>query len=162
LNDGGSGAFVSPDGLLMTNQHVAGGQLQKVSTHERDYVKNGFYASTRAAEIRCPDLEVNVLVSFENVTGRVQSAVQDGATPTEATEQRRGATAAIEKESTATTGSGSYSRRKNRLAFLAVTTTTSPIRDTISTSLFSAYTRTMNRFTPTTSSGRITALKRVS
>jgi hypothetical protein len=104
LNDGGSGAFVSPDGLLMTNQHVAGGQLQKVSTHERDYVKNGFYASTRAAEIRCPDLEVNVLVSFENVTGRVQSAVQDGATPTEATEQRRGATAAIEKESTATTG----------------------------------------------------------
>ena len=63
LNDGGSGSFVSPDGLLMTNQHVAGGQLLKVSTRERDYVKNGFYATTRAAEIKCPDLEVNVLMS---------------------------------------------------------------------------------------------------
>src|ERR1700758_4514264 len=77
LNDGGSGSFVSPDGLLMTNQHVAGGQLQKVSTREHDYVKNGFYAATREAEIKCPDLEVNVLVSYENVTDRILSAVQD-------------------------------------------------------------------------------------
>src|SRR6476659_4227667 len=43
LNDGGSGSFVSPDGLMVTNQHVAGGQLQKVSTPEMDYIKEGFY-----------------------------------------------------------------------------------------------------------------------
>jgi peptidase S46-like protein len=104
LNDGGSGAFVSPNGLLMTNQHVAGGQLHKVSTRERDYIKNGFYAATREAEIKCPDLEVNVLVSYENVTERIQSVVQDGATATEAVDQRRVATAAIERESTAQTG----------------------------------------------------------
>src|SRR5262245_48469326 len=65
LNDGGSGSFVSPNGLLMTNQHVAGGQLQKVSTAERDYTRDGFYARTAAEELKCPDLEVNVLMSLE-------------------------------------------------------------------------------------------------
>jgi hypothetical protein len=103
LNDGGSGSFVSADGLLMTNQHVAGGQLQKVSSRDRDYVKDGFYASTRDQEIECPDLEVNVLVSYENVTERVQSAVRDGGTANEASEQRRNAAAAIEKESSEAT-----------------------------------------------------------
>src|SRR3989442_532734 len=47
LNDGGSGSFVSPGGLLMTNQHVASGQLQKISTKDRDYTQEGFYARTR-------------------------------------------------------------------------------------------------------------------
>jgi hypothetical protein len=104
LNDGGSGSFVSPDGLLMTNQHVAGGQLQKVSSSASDYVKNGFYAATREAEIKCPDLEVNVLISYENVTRRVQAAVKESATPAQASDQRRNAAAAIEKESTEQTG----------------------------------------------------------
>src|ERR1700722_11060042 len=47
LNDGGSGSFVSPDGLLLTNHHVARGQLQKNSTSEHDYLRNGFYAETQ-------------------------------------------------------------------------------------------------------------------
>ena len=45
LNDGGSGSFVSRHGLLLTNHHVARGQLQKNSTKERDYVRDGFYAA---------------------------------------------------------------------------------------------------------------------
>src|SRR5277367_2102697 len=45
LNDGGSGSFVSPTGLLLTNHHVARGQLQKSSTADHDYVHNGFYAA---------------------------------------------------------------------------------------------------------------------
>src|SRR5688572_12769542 len=72
---GGSGAFVSADGLMVTNQHVASGQLQKVSTREKDYTKEGFYAQTDDQELKCPDLECNVLVSYEDVTARVQSAV---------------------------------------------------------------------------------------
>lgn len=104
LNDGGSGSFVSPDGLLITNQHVASGQLTKLSTKERDIVKNGFYAPTREAELKTADLEVNMLVSFENVTERVQSAVKAGATDKDASAQRRAEIAAIEKESTDKTG----------------------------------------------------------
>src|SRR5262249_34426792 len=75
-----------------------------VSSRENDYVKNGFYAATEAAEIKCPDLEVNVLVSFEDVTRRVRSAIKEGATASQAVEQRRAATAAIERESTERTG----------------------------------------------------------
>jgi hypothetical protein len=100
LNDGGSGGFVSPDGLLVTNQHVANGQLQKVSTKEKDYTKDGFYARTNAEELKCPDLECNVLVSYEDVTQRVQSAVKSGATDKQASDQRKAVIAQIEKEST--------------------------------------------------------------
>ncbi|MFL6274612.1 MAG: S46 family peptidase [Blastocatellia bacterium] len=104
LNDGGSGAFVSPDGLLMTNQHVASGQLQKVSTKERDYTKEGFYARTAAEELKCPDLEINVLVALEDVTARVRGAAKPGASDKEANEQRKAEMAAIEKASAEKTG----------------------------------------------------------
>src|ERR1700728_2619969 len=57
LNDGGSGSFVSPHGLLLTNHHVARGQLQKNSTAEHNYVENGFFAATADQEIKAPDLE---------------------------------------------------------------------------------------------------------
>ncbi|MEK6325330.1 MAG: S46 family peptidase [Acidobacteriota bacterium] len=100
LNDGGSGAFVSHDGLMVTNQHVASGQLQKVSTKEKDYTKEGFFARTDDEELKCPDLECNVLISYQDVTPRVQSAVKPGASDKEASEQRKAATAAIEKEAT--------------------------------------------------------------
>src|SRR6266567_2348729 len=76
LNDGGSGSFVSPDGLLLTNHHVARGQLQKNSTAEHDYLRDGFYADTADKEMKSPDLEVNVLVGMENVTERVQGAAK--------------------------------------------------------------------------------------
>lgn len=104
LNDGGSGSFVSADGLMVTNQHVASGQLQKVSTKEKDYTREGFYAHTNDEELKCPDLECNVLVSYEEVTARVQSSVKPGASDTEASNQRKAVTAAIEKEATAKTG----------------------------------------------------------
>ena len=77
LNDGGSGSFVSPRGLLLTNHHVARGQLQKNSTAEHDYIENGFYAATPEQEMKSPDLEVNVLMSMENVTARVQAALNN-------------------------------------------------------------------------------------
>src|SRR4051794_27465983 len=99
LNDGGSGSFVSPNGLLMTNQHVASGQLQKVSTAEHDYIRDGFYAKSQDEEMKSPDLEVNVLVSYEDVTASVQQVVKAGASDKEANEQRKSRIAEIEKES---------------------------------------------------------------
>ena len=102
--EGSSGSFVSPNGLLMTNQHVASGQLQKLSTSERNLRRDGFYAATQAEELKCPDLEINVLVSYEDVTARVQGAAKAGASDKEANEARNAQRAAIEKESTDKTG----------------------------------------------------------
>src|SRR6202049_4734143 len=104
FNDGGSGSFVSPRGLVLTNHHVALGQLQKVSSPQKDYVADGFYAASAAEELRCPDLELNVLVSMENVTSRVQGASPATARAAQALEARKKAIAAIEQESTASTG----------------------------------------------------------
>ncbi|HYK61610.1 MAG TPA: S46 family peptidase [Bryobacteraceae bacterium] len=104
LNDGGSGSFVSPHGLLLTNHHVALGQLQKNSTPQHDYVRDGFYASTPEQEMKSPDLEVNVLMSMENVTARVQDALKQAKTPAEQYKARQAAIAGIERESQQKTG----------------------------------------------------------
>src|SRR5947199_9493985 len=104
FNDGGSGSFVSPNGLVITNHHVALGQLQKISNAQRDYVKDGFYAKTQAEELKAPDLELNVLVSMENVTSRVQGAVKAGMTEKQALDARKAEQAKIQKESLDKTG----------------------------------------------------------
>ena len=104
LNDGGSGSFVSPHGLLLTNHHVARGQLQKNSTKEQDYIRDGFYAAKPEAEMKSPDLEVNVLQSMENVTPHVTAALQGAKTPEEEFAKRRAAIAGIERESLQKTG----------------------------------------------------------
>ena len=104
LNDGGSGSFVSPDGLLLTNHHVARGQLQKNSSAEHDYVRDGFYAATPDQEMKSPDLEVNVLVAMQNVTDRVQGAAKGISDNAKALKARDREIAAIRNESKAKTG----------------------------------------------------------
>ena len=104
FNDGGSGSFVSANGLALTNHHVARGQLQKMSTPEKDYVKDGFYAKTQADEIKCADLELNVLESMENITDRIMKAVKKAKTDQEALELRKAESAKIEKENLKKTG----------------------------------------------------------
>ncbi len=104
FNDGGSGSFVSPHGLALTNHHVALGQLQKISTPEKDYVKDGFYARTQAEEVKCPDLELNVLISTENVTAQVLSVVKPGMSDKDSNDARKAEIAKIEKESLDKTG----------------------------------------------------------
>jgi hypothetical protein len=101
---GGSGSFVSADGLVLTNHHVGFDAIQKLSTEEADLVKDGFYAPTRDRELRCQDLELVVLESTEDVTARVQGAVGEGATPKEANDQRKAEMARIEKEEKERTG----------------------------------------------------------
>ena len=95
FNDGGSGSFISPGGLVLTNHHVALDQLQKISTPQINYVRDGFYAARRDQEIKSTDLELNVLVSFENVTSRIEGKALDA---------RKQAIAAIEKDSLEKTG----------------------------------------------------------
>lgn len=104
LNDGGSGSFVSPDGLVLTNHHIARGQLQKLSSAEKDYAREGFSARSRSEELKCPDLEINVLVSIEDVTAQVQAAARPGLSEKAALEARRAEIAKIEKKSLEATG----------------------------------------------------------
>ena len=104
FNSGGSGEFISADGLILSNHHVGADTLQKVSTKENDYLKKGFYAATLAEEIKAPDLELNVLMSIEDVTARVNAAVPPGASDEESFKARRAVMAAIEKESKDKTG----------------------------------------------------------
>jgi hypothetical protein len=104
FNNGGSGAFVSADGLVLTNHHIAEDTLAKLSTEEKDYMKTGFLARTRAEEGKSPDLELNVLVSIEDVTTRVNGAVRQGMSQAEANDARNAEIKAIEDESNKATG----------------------------------------------------------
>lgn len=104
FNNGGSGAFVSSEGLVMTNHHVAADTIQKLSSQGEDLIKTGFYAATRAEEKKAPDLELNVLVETENVTKRVKAAVKPDMTDAEAEKARRAAMSTIEQESLEETG----------------------------------------------------------
>ena len=104
FNDGGSGSFVSPNGLVLTNHHVAREQLQKISTPQKDYVKDGFYAKKQAEELKTKDLELNVLISTENVARRVQGAAKPGMSQQAALNAQKAEIALIEKESLDATG----------------------------------------------------------
>jgi nicotinamide mononucleotide adenylyltransferase len=104
FNSGGSGSFVSATGLCITNHHVGADALQKASSEQHNYLKDGFYAKTNAEEIKCADLELNVLTSTEDVTARVNAAVNSGMTPDQASAARGNAIALIEKESKEQTG----------------------------------------------------------
>ena len=104
FNSGGSGSFVSPHGLVMTNHHVGADALQKLSSAETDYLKTGVYATRREDEIKCVDLELNVLISIEDVTDRVNAAVKPDGDPAEAQQDRRAVMSTIEQESLEATG----------------------------------------------------------
>ncbi|MDB6133330.1 MAG: hypothetical protein JWM59_1573 [Verrucomicrobiales bacterium] len=104
FNSGGSGEFISEDGLILSNHHVGADTLQKLSTKEKDYLQQGFHAKTLEEEIKAPDLELNVLMGIEDVTARVNAAVKPGMTDDEASKARRAVMAEIEKESKDKTG----------------------------------------------------------
>ncbi|MBN1126909.1 MAG: S46 family peptidase, partial [Sedimentisphaerales bacterium] len=104
FNSGGSGSFVSAEGLVLSNHHVGADALQKFSEEKRDYLRDGFYARTQAQEKRCLDLELNVLISIKNVTAEVNAVVRDTMTAKEAFLARRAIMAEIENKSLETTG----------------------------------------------------------
>ncbi len=104
FNNGGSGSFVSPNGLVLTNYHIVEDIVGEVSTPEKDLAKEGFVAKTRAEEIKAPSLELNQLISIEDVTTRVLGAVKANATDAEAFAARRAEISKIEGESLKATG----------------------------------------------------------
>jgi hypothetical protein len=94
----GSASFVSPMGLLLTNQHLILGCLAKLSTPGHDYRKDGFYASTQSAELKCDGLEASVLTAMEDVTAKVKAAAKENAPAAQALELRNAASAKLEHE----------------------------------------------------------------
>jgi Peptidase S46 len=104
FNNGGSGSYVSSTGLTFTNHHVGAVCVQQLSTGGKDFMKQGFYAKTQAEEARCPDLELNVLQSIEDVTAQVQDAVKANMSAAEAGTAQRSAMSAIESECAKSTG----------------------------------------------------------
>src|SRR5882762_6412278 len=104
FNSGGSGSFVSSTGLVITNHHVGLDTLQKISSEKNNYVRDGFHAKTQADEPRATDLELNVLMTIEDVTTRVTSALKPGMTAEQSAAARQKAIAEIEKESKEKTG----------------------------------------------------------
>ncbi len=99
FNSGGSGSFVSADGLVMTNHHVGLETLQKLSSKGKDYVKEGFHAKTRTEEPKAVDLELNVLMEIVDVTKQVKDAVDPQLPPEKSFEARQAIIADIEKKS---------------------------------------------------------------
>jgi len=101
---GGSGSFVSPNGLVMTNHHVGSDFIDQLSSAEHNYMRDGFYARTQEEELQCPDLELNVLASIEDVTDQVNAAVKPGMDLAAAQKARQAVINTIEKESQEKTG----------------------------------------------------------
>jgi len=99
FNSGGSGSFVSANGLVMTNHHVAADALQKMGTKDRNYYRDGFHAKTYAEESKCEAMELNVLMSIEDVTERVNASSKAGAKAEDSFAARRAVISEIEKES---------------------------------------------------------------
>lgn len=104
LNNGGSGSFVSPNGLVLTNHHVGAGPIQDLSTPDNDLLVKGFYAKTQIDELPCKGIELNVLMSIEDVTPQVKAAIASADTPEESEKARKETIAKIEKDSLDRTG----------------------------------------------------------
>ncbi|MGA8213623.1 MAG: S46 family peptidase [Candidatus Sulfotelmatobacter sp.] len=104
FNNGGSGSFVSADGLTFTNHHVGAGCVQQLSSAGHDYIKTGFYAKTQGEEAKCPNLELNQLVGIEDVTNKVNAGVEPEMSAADAGQAQRAAMSQIEKDCATSTG----------------------------------------------------------
>lgn len=100
----GTGSFVSPEGLVLTNYHIVEDIVGELSTAERDLAKTGFVANTRAEELKVPGLALDQLVRIEDVTTRVTGAVKAGASDVDAGAARQAEIGRIEAEASKASG----------------------------------------------------------
>jgi hypothetical protein len=73
---GATGSFVSNDGLIITNHHVAYGAVQAASTKEKDYIQHGFLARDRSDEIRAEGLTARITESYKDVSDEVLRVIK--------------------------------------------------------------------------------------
>ena len=78
---GGTGEFVSPSGLILTNHHVAYGAIQRASSKEKDYINDGFMARSQGEEIQAQGYQAGVLLGYEDVTAKVNAYFKPKMTP---------------------------------------------------------------------------------
>ncbi len=78
---GATGSFVSADGLVITNHHVAFDAVQEQSSVEHNYLQNGFYAPTRDKELSAIGYKVYVTLSIQDVTTKILKGVKDAMPP---------------------------------------------------------------------------------
>ena len=76
LENGCTGSFASPDGLVLTNNHCIWGCIRNLSSAQRNLSDEGFMAATREQELRCPGQQISVLVDLEDVTSQVAAAIR--------------------------------------------------------------------------------------
>jgi len=100
----GSGSFVSPNGLVLTNYHIVEDAIGELSTATKDYAKEGFVARNQSEELKAEGLSLDQLVSIEDVTAVVNSTVKNDMSATEASAARRAQMTAIEAQSEQQTG----------------------------------------------------------
>jgi len=100
----GTGSFVSPEGLVLTNYHIVEDIVGELSTAEKDLAKTGFVARTRDEEIKIPGLALDQLVRIEDVTARVTGAVKQGMSDSAAADARAAEIRRIESDAAKATG----------------------------------------------------------
>ncbi len=88
LEGGCTGSFVSPDGLVLTNNHCTWSCLYEHTTEEENVWRDGFLADGRESERRCGQEAVSVLVALEDITAKVAEAAR-GLNESEANEARK-------------------------------------------------------------------------
>ena len=101
---GGSASFVSPNGLVITNHHVGARAIHNLSSADHDYIKNGFYAPELDKELKCPGLEVKILVDIEDVSSIIRNSVKKGMDAAQAGQAMQKEMSRIEKEYSEKTG----------------------------------------------------------
>ncbi|HET6628568.1 MAG TPA: S46 family peptidase [Woeseiaceae bacterium] len=95
LENGCTGSFASPNGLILTNNHCTWGCIRNLSSDQRNLSNEGFYARSAEEELRCPGQQVSVLVAFDEVTDEVAEATAE-LPAAEANEARKAALTRLE------------------------------------------------------------------
>jgi hypothetical protein len=122
--------IVSADGLLLTNHHCGFGEIQKHSSVEHDYLKDGFWALSKDQELPNPGKSVTFLIRMEDVTEKVMKGISDTMSASSRQEKMMKSMSEIEKEAK---GDTKYETRirplfENNVFYLFVTETFRDIR----------------------------------